>query len=233
VSRERRFGFIGRGTYSLAQSERLTRVPRDTIRRWTQGYSYPYRGERRSSPPLIATDTPKVDGIPVLSFADIMEVRFLDAFRRHGVSPRAIRVASFRAQELLGRPRPFSTKIFKTDGRTIMAELVRGTGDPMLLDLVRDQFQFSKIVGPYLYFGIQFNDLKEPQRWWPLGEDRGVVVDPNRSFGAPIVNDTGIQTTILFAGFKAEGSLDFVSEWYRVPISAVEDAIEFEESLAA
>jgi len=233
VSENRRYDFLGRGTYSLAQAERLTRVPRDTIRRWTQGYTYPYRGERRSSPPLIATDTPRVGGTPVLSFADLLEVRFLDAFRRHGVSARAIRVASLRAQELLGRPRPFSTKIFKTDGRTIMAELVRGSGDRMLLDLVRDQFQFSKIVGPYLYFGIQFNDLKEPQRWWPLGENRGVVVDPRRSFGAPIVDDLGIQTAILFAGFKAEGSLDFVSEWYRVPVSAVSDAVEFEESLAA
>lgn len=229
----RRFRRIGRGAYSLTEAARLTGVPRYTILRWTQGYTYRYKSETRFSAPLIATAVPPVDGTPTIDFADLLEIRFLNAFRQHGVSARAVRIASERARELLGRPHPFSTQIFKTDGRTILADLVGDTGDGALLDLVKDQYQFKRIVDPYLYFGIEFNQLHEPSRWWPLGEDRNVVLDPDRSFGKPVVARGGVRTSILAAGYRAEDSLDLVATWYNVPIESVRDAVEFEQSLAA
>lgn len=228
-----RYALIGHGTYSFAEAERLTGVPAYTIRRWTKGYSYRYQGEDRHSPPIIATHARYTEGGPALDFADLLEVRFLDAFRRYGVGAWAIRIASLRAQELLGRPRPFSTQIFKTDGRTVLAELVPEAGDPHLLDLVRDQYEFSKVVDPFLYSGIEFNQLQEPCRWWPLGDARKVVIDPKRSFGAPIVSESGVPTAVLAAGFAAEGSLEFVAQWYRVTLDEVKDAVEFETSHAA
>lgn len=235
VSQQKRSDFevIGRGVYTLADTQRLTGVPRDTVRRWTRGYTYRYRGKERHSPPIIATRTPRLAGVPTLDFADLLEVRFLEAFRAYGVSARTIRRAAIQARELLGRPRPFSTRIFKTDGRTILAELVRDSADPMLLDLVRDQYEFKKLVDPHLYDGLEFNQLEEPERWWPLGPERSVVIDPLRAFGAPIVEREGVQTLILASGVVAEGSIEAVAAWYRVEVTAVEDALEFEQSLAA
>jgi uncharacterized protein (DUF433 family) len=217
----------------LAEAQRLTRVPRDTIRRWTQGYVYRSGDDERFSPPVIGTDVPPVEGTPVLDFSDLLEVRFLDAFRRYGVSLRVIRLASRRAQELLGRTHPFSTRIFKTDGQTILAEIVRGTEDPLLLDLVRDQFEFKRIVDPHLYRGIEYDELHEPMRWWPLGKDRHVVVDPERAFGNPIVMPGAVPTSILAWGLEAEGSEEVVARWYDVPVAAVRDAAEFESGLSA
>lgn len=228
-----RYERIGRGVYSLTDAQRLTGVSRHTIRRWTQGYSYRSTNEKRFSDAIIGTEVPSVDGIPVLDFSDLLEVRFLDVFRRYGVSLKVIRLASKRAQELLGRTHPFSTKIFKTDGQTILAEIVRETQDSVLLDLVRDQFEFKRIVDPYLYHGIEYDQLQEPARWWPLGDERLVVVDPRRSFGQPIVTPGGVPTQILKWAFDAEQSVDAVAKWYDVPVSAVIDAIAFEEGLAA
>lgn len=228
--RSRHFDLIGRGVYTLAEAARLTEVPAPRIRRWTQGYTYRYRGSRRSTPPAIASGMTHIGGVPALEFQDLLEVRFLNAFREAGVGWKAIRIASQRAKELLGRHRPFSTRIFKTDGRTILAELVRETGDKILLDLVRDQYEFEKIISPFLYFGVEFDHLDEPRKWWPLGEDRRVVLDPQRAFGAPIVAHEGVQTRVLFGAFMAEGSLDIVSRWYEVEPAAVHDAIEFERT---
>lgn len=226
------FRLIGRGLYSLPEAERLTGVPRSRIRRWTAGYSFRYRGERIYSPPVVAADLAAVAGAPAIDFADLLEVRFLDAFRRHGVSMPAIRLAAERAKELLGRHHPFSTKIFKTDGRTIMAEIVPGVGDRVLLDLVRNQFAFEKIVAPYLYEGIEFNRLKEPERWWPLGEERRVVLDPHRSFGAPICVE-GVPTQILAGSMQAEENAAVVSRLYEVSLDSVNDALSFEAHPAA
>ena len=228
-----RFKVIGRGVYSLAEAERLTKVPQQRIKRWTAGYVYRDKDEERYTAPVIATELEPIDGTPVLDFSDLLEVRFLNAFREHGVGWKAIRIAAQRAKELLGRHRPFSTRIFKTDGQTILAEIVQEAGDKLLLDLVENQYAFEQIISPYLYAGIEFDQLDEPERWWPLGEERCVVLDPQRAFGAPIVAQGGIPTRILADAMQTEGSIEFVAKWYESDPREVCDAVEFEHRLAA
>lgn len=229
------FRYIGKGVYSLAEAARLSKVSPKTISRWTQGYTYRYKDQERFLPPIVARALGQTfnEG-PALTFSDLLEVRFLEVFRKYGVSSKAIRIAAINAQEFLGRPHPFSTQFFKTDGHTILAEIVRGTGDRHLLDLVKKQYVFKEIMAPYLYEGIEFNPAsKEPDRWWPLGRKRTVVIDPLRSFGAPIVNRGGVPTKILANAYKAEQSIPFVAAWYAVATREVHDAIEFEKQFAA
>jgi uncharacterized protein (DUF433 family) len=228
------FQLIGKGVYSLAEAERLIRIPRRRISRWTRGYAYRYKGQTHHSRPLIAGGTePSTDKYPVLSFLDLLEVRFLDAFLEHGVSRKAVRIAALNARELLGRHHPFSTRIFKTAGRSIFAEIVRGTDDKHLLDIVKNQFVFTRIISPSLYQGVEFDASDDPRRWWPLGEQHGVVIDPERGFGAPIVARSGVPTKVLARAFAAEGSMAFVASWYEVSEREVRDALHFEERLAA
>ena len=144
----------------------------------------------------------------------------------------AIRIAAQRAKELLGRHHPFSTRIFRTDGRTILAEIAPGVRDHLLLDLVRNQYAFEKIIAPYLYAGIEFNELAEPQRWWPLGEARRVLLDPARAFGAPICIE-GVPTEILAGAMSAERDEELVSRLYDVAPESVRDAVDFENRAAA
>jgi uncharacterized protein (DUF433 family) len=227
------FLHIGKGVYSPAEAARLVNIPQQRISRWTRGYTYQYKGETRHTPPLIAGDTEQsADKGPILSFLDLLEVRFLDAFLVHGVSRKAVRIAALNARELLGRHHPFSTRIFKTDGRSIFAEIVRGTNDKHLLDVVKNQFVFTRIISPSLYEGVEFNASDDPQRWWPLGKKHTVVIDPERGFGAPIVARSGVPTRILANAVKAEGSVDFVAKWYEVTPREVRDAVKFEEQLA-
>ncbi len=228
------FRRIGKGVYSLAEAERLAKVSRQRIRQWTRGYTYRYKGEVRHTPPIIAGEAAQSsrEG-PLLSFLDLLEVRFLNAFLEHGVSWKAIRIAALNARELLGRHHPFSTRIFKTDGQTILAEIIKGTEDKVLLDLVKNQYVFKQIVAPYLYEGIEFNASNDPERWWPLGKKHAVVIDPERGFGAPIVARSGVPTKILADAVKTEGSVDFVAKWYEVTPREVRDAVKFEDQLAA
>lgn len=222
---------IGLGVYTVSEAVWLTGVPRHRIRRWTRRYKYKLHGKEQFMPPIIGRETD--GGESMITFADLIEVRFLNYFRERGVSPQALRVASYKAQELLGRPRPFSTQIFKTDGITILSEIAKNTEDRVLLDLVKGQYAFDEIVSPYLFAGLEFNDLKEPRRWWPLGEGRSVVIDPQRSFGAPIIARSGIPTKVLNSAFNAEESLEFVAKWYAIAVEEVKDAIDFETKLAA
>lgn len=226
------FSNVGRGVYSVAEASLLTGVNRHRISRWTRGYTFTYHGTRQTMPAIIGRETDSAES-PILTFADLMEIRFLDAFRQNGVSMKALRIAAQRAKELLGRHHPFSTQIFKSDGRTILAEITKETGDKVFLDIVNDQYVFEKVIASYLYSGLDFNELKEPSRWWPMGKDHAVVIDPRRSFGAPIVAKAGIPTKILKSAVDAEKSLEFVAKWYGAEIDEVMDAVKFETKQAA
>lgn len=225
------FHLIGTGVYSLPEASRLIKVPRKRIRRWMEGYSFKYGGDRYSSDPVIISAIGREAGQLALTFLDLIEIRFLDAFLQHGVSMRTIRVASVRARDLLGRTHPFSAQMFKTDGRSILAEVARGgkKGIPELLNLVKDQWEFQKVVSPMLYAGLQFNDYAEPERWWPMTTKKLVVIDPTRSFGAPIAE--GVRTQVLAASAHAEGSPRLTSQLYGVSPRAVKHAVQFEAFL--
>jgi uncharacterized protein (DUF433 family) len=107
--------------------------------------------------------------------------------------------------------------------------------DRRMADLVSDQLEWEQFVRPHLLgAGIEFNADDQPQRWWPLGRDRRVVIDPARAFGAPIVHREGVQTYVLARAVAAEeGDVELVASWYGVSAEGVQDALEFERHLKA
>jgi uncharacterized protein (DUF433 family) len=232
---QRRQSLLGVGVYTVPEAARLTRVSAPRIRRWLTGYTFTSRAAQRSSAPVWERQIVSSSGELVLSFRDLLEVRFVDAFRRHGVTWRVIRLAAERAAEIIEDSHPFSTRRFKTDGRSIFADILQETGEESLLDLAKSQYQLKKIVEPFLFEGLEFAEISgAPVRWWPLGLDRRVVIDPERSFGQPIVTPESVPTSILAKAVKAEeGSIEAVARWYMVHPKAVKDAVELENRLAA
>lgn len=232
---QRRQSLLGVGVYTVPEAARLTGVSTPRIRRWLTGYTFASRVAQRSSSPVWERQIVSSGGELVLSFRDLLEVRFVDAFRRHGVSWKVIRLAAERAAGVIEDSHPFSTRRFKTDGRSIFAEIVQKTGEESLLDLAKSQYELKTIVEPFLFEGLEFAEISgAPVRWWPLGLDRRVVIDPERSFGQPIVTPESVPTSILAKAVKAEeGSIDAVARWYLVHPKSVRDAVEFENRLTA
>ncbi len=225
---------LGVGVYTVREAARLTRIPTRTIGRWARGYSYRQEGGLRHSRPLWQGDIEPIDGEITLSFRDLLEVRFVAYFRDLGVSWKTIRAAADCAAEIIVDSHPFSSRTFKTDGTHILAEVASRTGEATLLNLAQRQYELKPIVDPLLISGIEFSDLDTaPVRWWPLGRDRRVVVDPQRCFGQPICDPESVPTSVLERAFQAEGSVEEVASWHEVSRASVEDALEFEHLLRA
>jgi hypothetical protein len=201
---------IGVGLYSLSEAERLTRVPASGIRRWLFGYRY-RQGEVG---PVWHGQIDPVDDTFALGFLDLIEIRFVHAFRQHGVGWRVIRDATKHAAEILGSDHPFATWKFRTDGKRIFAELGEATGDPVLIDSTRSQFAFHAVVAPSLYKGLEFSGEDEAVRWFPMWPKRQVVI-------------------VLAKAVEVEKSVERVARWYAVSLRAVKAAVEFEQRLAA
>jgi uncharacterized protein (DUF433 family) len=224
---------VGVGLYRLREASKLTGVPAARVSRWVNGYTFTCRGMDRHSEPVWVRQIPDIDGAPVLGFQDLMELRFVDAFRRYGVSFQTIRLAAERASQLFATSHPFSTRRFRTDGRTVFLALADETGEQVLIDLKRNQHAFSKVLEPYLYAGLDFSPSGQAQRWWPSSGQRQIVLDPNRSLGKPIVAGEGIATSVLAEAFEVERSFERVAAWYEVAPQSVRAAVEFEAQLAA
>jgi len=217
----------GIGAYTPAEAAKLLRMQPKTLRRWLYGYEYGHgAGEQ---PPLWTPQyDPSVDG-ELLGFHDLIEARIVHALRKTRIGLPTIRLCIDRAKEILGR-HPFTTRSFKTDGRRIFLEITDGVDEPELIDLKHRQHVFRQFVLPSLS-GLEF-DEERAARWWLVPNRRTIVIDPERSFGQPIVASCGLLTTRVVQEVKAEGSPERVARLYDVQPRAIRDALAFERSLS-
>jgi uncharacterized protein (DUF433 family) len=222
-----RTDFLNTGIYSVAEASRLTGVSRGKIRRWLKGYDFRKDGDVHHSNPVWRSEIKPIGDKFALGFLDLIEIRFVESFLRAGVSWATMRRAHVAAKEELGTDHPYCSNRFVTDGRRIL--LQQASKDEALLDLLTNQREFRRIVEPFLK---ELEFAGGSIRWWPLGKERAVVLDPQRNFGQPTAAKSGVPTQTLARSVKANSSIEMVARWYEVQPREVRDAVEFERSLA-
>ncbi|MFF7705984.1 DUF433 domain-containing protein [Pseudomonas sp. NPDC007930] len=220
---------FGVGIYTPAEAALYTGIPSQHIRRWVFGY----RCAGVTHPGLWAPEL-SLGQSPLLGFHDLLEIRFVHAFRKHGVSLQAIRAASRQATALFDQQYPFTCKRFQTDGRSIFATVLNETGDDSILDLARRQYAFRQVIGPSLYEGIDYTGEGQAERWYPVRRSKAIVLDPSRNFGKPVLSEAGIDTSAIYQAYLAEGqNASRVAAVYEVAPAAVEAAVSYEQRIAA
>ena len=165
-----------------------------------------------------------------LGFRDLIELRFVKAFLDAGLGLKTIRHCLEYARAAVEDERPFATRRFRTDGRTIFLESAHAGGDVELLDLKSRQYAIQKVIER----SFKDVDLEGDVviRWRPYKGRESIVIDPERVFGQPIAADYGVPTIALAQAVFAEGSVKRVAQLYEIPASVVRDAVAFEGSLA-
>ena len=227
-------GAFGVGVYSFADAARFIGAKPRELRRWALGYPHKTRGgDDAFSAPLWRTQLVDTD-IEGLGFKDLMELRFVHAFRDEGVSLPVIRRTLEVARERLSAPYPFTCKRFRTDGKRIFMEVVEETGDESLVDVEKQQNVIQKVIGPSLREGVELDMQGEAARWFPLRGSKAIVFDPLRKFGQPILADFDIPTVAIVDALRAEGGDERrVARLYDVSLAAVRKALEFESRVAS
>jgi uncharacterized protein (DUF433 family) len=215
--------------YSVPEAARLTRVSVGKIRRWLKGYNFKSGDRIHHSDAVWQGELRPVENKLALSFRDLLELRFVDAFICAGVSWCTMRRAHAKAQRELQTTHPFCSNRIFTDGRSILLRQGEQDSDQVLIDLATDQAEFSRIVEP---FRKELEFSGSDIIWWPLGKQRQIVVDPRRNFGQPTVARSGVPAETLARSVKANASQKIVARWFEVQPDEVRDAVEFASSLA-
>jgi uncharacterized protein (DUF433 family) len=223
--------------YSPAMASRLVGLESSRVRRWLQGYAYTYapkttvaKGRRRQSP---LVQRRGALGSQYASFVDLIDLLFVKKFVEHGISVQRLRKALEEAVDLTG-DHHFAQRRFWTDGRKIFLQIKDKPAEALLELLSGGQWVIAPIIKQVAH-QIEFDAITGVStRWFPLGKDKSVVVDPSVAFGAPTIAGRGVHTANVFDLYEGEGrNIGRVSAWLDLPQETVQHAVEFEQALAA
>jgi len=212
---------FGIGAYSPSEAGRLIGIPSSTLRHWLFGYSYDHHGPRTIQQPLWRSQYGVDREEPLLGFRDLLEARIVRGLREAGLGMPTIRQCLAFGRELVDDDHPFSTRRFRTDGKTLFLETETG-----VLDLKLRQQVFRRVIAPS-FVDLDY-DAEAASRWWLNPGKKTLVIDPERSFGQPIVAQTGVTTARLAQAVAAEGSVERVARLFELAPSTVRDALAFE-----
>ncbi|MFL5382110.1 MAG: DUF433 domain-containing protein [Longimicrobiaceae bacterium] len=222
---------LNTGIYTAGEAASLLHENPRTVRRWAFGSPRTAHGRCK---PLIRTELPVLEGERALTFVELVELLYVRAFHQLGVSWGAIREAARVAADLFASPHPFALRQVYLDPNSVLyGAVTESDGSEGLIQLRgHGQQAFPQLVKPYLE-QLEFGVDDVAAKWWPMGKEAGVLVDPRIAFGAPIIEGTRIPASTLEEAFLAERpaygerALERVAWMYEVEPRHVRNALEF------
>jgi len=219
---------LSKGIYSIPQASKLLDVSPERLRFWVCG-----RRTMQASP-IIKSELEPIDHQIALSFINLIEIKFINAFSKYGVKVRSIRYMAEEARRVLDHPHPFATDmIFRTDGRKIFIETAEKTGDKKLYDLKGKNWGIYDILMDALKKDVIYGPSGLAERWYPRREAApNIIVHPKVAFGQPALEESGVPSEALYDSYVAEDEdVDSVARWYAVPAKQVKEAVNFQIKL--
>lgn len=210
--------------YSFSQAARLAKTSSTNVRRWLRGYEQPGRRMKPVFSAQAGSDEPTV------SFLQLVEIIIVTIFRkeRH-ITLERIRRAHRFASEKFHLDYPFATLRMKTNGRDVLMDFERENPGRSLLALSGDgQFVLPLGVAEAVET-FEFDTWAV--RWFPVGKDVPIVIDPQRGAAKPTVEDRGITIDTLYRRWKNGQTYRFISKEYRLPLDVVEKALRFADQV--
>jgi len=206
-------------SYSVPEAAFYLRLPVSTLRAWI--------GRQTGFEPLIY---PAQEKPLALSYINLIESYVLAAIRRkYTISMIKVRKAIDYISKEFNSENPLADREFETDGLHLF---VREYGK--LINITKEgQLEFEEIVKKYLQ-RIERDPKGLPIKLYPFvrtgepDEPKLIFIDPNISFGRPVLANKGIPVDVIAERYKAGESIDDLMLDYECEQEEIEEAIRFE-----
>ena len=209
---------LGIGLYSVPDVARILNLELPFVRRWLREYwenrfkkgkkVYSSWGEGRDK---------------TVHFYTLIEFYVFYQLRKQGLSAQSIAKSHEIVAEELNTQFPFATSPILTDGKKILYK----TGDEIIINADKSkQLNFSAIIKDFC-LQMDFGKDQLALRYWPLGKEKNIVVDPHHQLGQPTVKNTNILAETLYRMYTAGEKINFIASLYDVTQSDVTASIEF------
>lgn len=213
-------------SYRIVEVAQYLRIPKATVRAWALG-----QGQFK---PVLSLEPQ--DGVPLLSFVNLVEVHVLDALRREHDIPlqKARGVLRVLSRLFPDTTHPLADRDLLTESGEVFVEhlgrLVSASNE--------GQIAIRELLQAHLR-RVERDPLGRVARLFPftrkredreglLLEPRLVVIDPFVQFGRPVLAGTGIPTLVIADRYKAGESISDLARDYDRPTEEIEEAIRCE-----
>lgn len=206
--------------YSVAEAAHYLGIPTSTVRYWAAG-------RVGVSEPLLETAAMA----PVsLSFLNLVELHVLGAIRReHEVSLPKVRIAIEFLKKQYESKHPLASHELETDGLDLFVEQygqlinISSAGQMAMREVLETSLRRIERDSsgiPIKLYPFTRNDIRAAPKL--------VVIDPQLSFGRPVIAGTGLATDIIAERYKAGESIDSLAQDYGRKKAEIEEAIRCE-----
>lgn len=210
--------------YSQAEAARLSGIKIQSIRRWI--------GRSEDGPGAIRPDDGAGD---FLSFFNLVELRFVGAYRDTGIPLQRVRQALIWAKEALDEPRPLlKEKFFESDGKNMFHKFQdTHTGRKLLASASESgQLAWPEVVEEH-FKEIQFA-MDLPVRIIPADYHRAIVIDPRVQFGLPSLANNGVLVDVIAGRLQnANQSIEEIADDFGCSPEDVHQAVRWRLNQAA
>ena len=216
--------------YTIRETARLAQVSSSTVRRWLYGYAPDPRWPEDKSPPVFG-DSPES---PFVSFLQLIEIVIASDFRKVGhVRLDTVREAYQNARAEWGVEYPFAHLNLESLGGHIIRWI---RGDDQAVSGARavdspEQWGLPGLVTEEIHKLDYEQQLAA--RWYPVGKDMPIVVDPLFSSGLPTIKGRGVTVGAIFRRWKAGHLIEFIADDLQLEPALVQRTLQYAEKLAA
>ena len=212
---------IGEGIYTISDMAEILMLPKRSVRYWFSEY--------------VRKEFPKISNYIYnfnsdvglfVNFKSLMQLYVFNELKKRGFSKKKI----LTLYEVLSKKHKTKYPFAHEEAINIITAggLLLYSENEMLLDS-KNQIHIKEVLDSYLK-KIDFQD-GVVSKFYPLGRDKSIVVNPEIQFGSPVLDGTRINADIIADLHKAGESIEMISRMYDISDSQVKDAIEF--SIAA
>ena len=217
---------IGNGSFTAVDIADILNIEYHKVHRWMNIYWDGKIGKEYGQRYSWVTD-----GKRAVSFHTFVEFYIMMQLSEAGVKPKNVLNAHRELSQMFKTPFPFAKRIvlenIHTDKKTVFFDF---QGSNMTLDGSK---QFNLNLVKEFFIKLEFNSDDLASKYYPLGKDKSILVDPGRKFGQPVFKTHNIFPDILYGHYKAGDSTDYIAAIYELDKADVVDAIAYKSRKAA
>jgi uncharacterized protein (DUF433 family) len=214
--------------YSVTEAGRYLRLSPATLRSWFIGRQYETTQGRAEFRPVL-----KPAGLrpPTLSFSNLIEAHVLRSLRtEHGVPLIAVRQALSWAEKALS----IEDLLLREELCTAGGKLFLDRYGELINLSASGQLAMRRMFATHLQ-RVEWGELRLPVRLYPFMvaeqiDAKPILIDPQISFGRPVISGAFISTRTLLDRIDAGESIGEVAADYEITTQAIEEAIVFERA---
>lgn len=215
---------IGQGVFLLSDISKIIGLPTGKIRYWLVEFWNNRFGENFGGYSF------GDDKNRAVNFNTFIEFIAFAKFRECGISAQYVQKIHGTLSKEFNTPYPFTKTRFFTDEKYNVwyenhFEIIKLDG--------KNQLSSKKILAPFLN-KIEFDENSIAMRYFPLGKEFSIVIDPKRQFGQPTITETNIKAETIYNQIVYGGETkESMCELYNLTHKQINDTMLFYNKMVA